>query len=263
MLNYYRANFAAFVRQSEPARIKTPTLIIWAEEDATLGVELTEGYAVCRRLHAAAAARRVPLGAARSARPTERCIGRMAHRAPDRARRLILNILSIPARFNGGTLPNFSRTALCRTAATTLLVLAHGLHLDAFPSAHVAREQDRVQPSLAAPSHLAALSMRHQQAASQGSRGYRLLREAPDRAPRDVSARRPESPHVTSRHVQAACAIAGWSQARPPVLVRQSLSLPARSLWRPSHPPTALPSSIFGYCDPARHSIRSQGSRRL
>jgi len=45
MLNYYRANFAAFVRQSEPARIETPTLMIWGEEDAALGVELTEGYA--------------------------------------------------------------------------------------------------------------------------------------------------------------------------------------------------------------------------
>jgi len=45
MLNYYRANFAALVRRSEPARIETPTLMIWGEEDAALGVELTEGYA--------------------------------------------------------------------------------------------------------------------------------------------------------------------------------------------------------------------------
>src|SRR5271165_4240118 len=45
MLNYYRANVAALVRRSEPARIETPTLMIWGEEDAALGVELTEGYA--------------------------------------------------------------------------------------------------------------------------------------------------------------------------------------------------------------------------
>lgn len=45
MLNYYRANAAGFVRQSEPARIETPTLMIWGDEDAALGVELTEGYA--------------------------------------------------------------------------------------------------------------------------------------------------------------------------------------------------------------------------
>ena len=45
MLNYYRANFAALVRQTEPACVETPTLMIWGEEDAALGVELTEGYA--------------------------------------------------------------------------------------------------------------------------------------------------------------------------------------------------------------------------
>jgi pimeloyl-ACP methyl ester carboxylesterase len=46
MINYYRANIAAIGRYGRtPARkIEAPTLMIWGEEDAALGVELTEGY---------------------------------------------------------------------------------------------------------------------------------------------------------------------------------------------------------------------------
>jgi pimeloyl-ACP methyl ester carboxylesterase len=43
MINYYRANIRAI--EAEPApMIDTPTLMIWGEEDAALGIELTEGY---------------------------------------------------------------------------------------------------------------------------------------------------------------------------------------------------------------------------
>ena len=46
MLNYYRANATDFTRPSEPTpTIEVPTLMIWGEEDAALGLELTEGYA--------------------------------------------------------------------------------------------------------------------------------------------------------------------------------------------------------------------------
>ena len=46
MLNYYRANATDFARPAEPTpKIEVPTLMIWGEEDAALGLELTEGYA--------------------------------------------------------------------------------------------------------------------------------------------------------------------------------------------------------------------------
>jgi pimeloyl-ACP methyl ester carboxylesterase len=46
MINYYRANMGALRRYSRtPAeKIDVPTLMIWGEEDAALGIELTEGY---------------------------------------------------------------------------------------------------------------------------------------------------------------------------------------------------------------------------
>ncbi len=45
MLNYYRANAAAILRVAGPTpMIETPTLMIWGEQDAALGLELTEGY---------------------------------------------------------------------------------------------------------------------------------------------------------------------------------------------------------------------------
>ena len=46
MINYYRAAFHALMGQSTGALpvLKTPTLLIWGEEDIALGLELTEGY---------------------------------------------------------------------------------------------------------------------------------------------------------------------------------------------------------------------------
>ena len=46
MVNYYRANASQMSRwgSGKVARIETPTLMIWGEEDAALGIELTEGY---------------------------------------------------------------------------------------------------------------------------------------------------------------------------------------------------------------------------
>jgi epoxide hydrolase 4 len=45
MINYYRANFREFGKAQEPSpRIDTPTMMIWGEKDAALGIELTEGY---------------------------------------------------------------------------------------------------------------------------------------------------------------------------------------------------------------------------
>jgi epoxide hydrolase 4 len=45
MINYYRANFRKFRHDSTPSSmIETPTLMIWGEEDAALGIELTQGY---------------------------------------------------------------------------------------------------------------------------------------------------------------------------------------------------------------------------
>ena len=46
MLNYYRANVAALAGPAQPGmRIEAPTLVIWGERDAALGLELTEGLA--------------------------------------------------------------------------------------------------------------------------------------------------------------------------------------------------------------------------
>jgi len=45
MINYYRANLRALGDAQAPSpMIETPTLMIWGEEDAALGLELTEGY---------------------------------------------------------------------------------------------------------------------------------------------------------------------------------------------------------------------------
>ena len=45
MLDYYRANARALLRDDGPARvIDVPTLMIWGECDRALGLELTEGY---------------------------------------------------------------------------------------------------------------------------------------------------------------------------------------------------------------------------
>ncbi len=45
MINYYRANFRSFSAPAQkPEPIETPTLLIWGERDAALGLELTEGY---------------------------------------------------------------------------------------------------------------------------------------------------------------------------------------------------------------------------
>ncbi len=45
MLNYYRANFAGLSNDAAPTpKIEVPTLMVWGEEDAALGLELTEGY---------------------------------------------------------------------------------------------------------------------------------------------------------------------------------------------------------------------------
>jgi pimeloyl-ACP methyl ester carboxylesterase len=46
MINYYRANVSTLGRYGpgKTAMIETPTLMIWGEEDAALGIELTEGY---------------------------------------------------------------------------------------------------------------------------------------------------------------------------------------------------------------------------
>ncbi len=44
MLNYYRVNMAQIGRAQPSPRIDVPTLMIWGEQDAALGIELTEGY---------------------------------------------------------------------------------------------------------------------------------------------------------------------------------------------------------------------------
>ncbi len=43
MINYYRANPRAIAAEPAPL-LKTPTLMLWGEEDTALGLELTEGY---------------------------------------------------------------------------------------------------------------------------------------------------------------------------------------------------------------------------
>ncbi|MGE5500841.1 MAG: alpha/beta fold hydrolase, partial [Ignavibacteriales bacterium] len=45
MINYYRANFMDLNRFGEnPPIIEVPTLMVWGEEDAAIGIEFTEGY---------------------------------------------------------------------------------------------------------------------------------------------------------------------------------------------------------------------------
>ena len=44
MIDYYRANAAAFRGDAPAPVIRTPTLMIWGEKDKALGLELTEGY---------------------------------------------------------------------------------------------------------------------------------------------------------------------------------------------------------------------------
>jgi pimeloyl-ACP methyl ester carboxylesterase len=44
MINYYRANFLQIGRDQPSPRIDVPTLMIWGEQDAALGIEMTEGY---------------------------------------------------------------------------------------------------------------------------------------------------------------------------------------------------------------------------
>jgi pimeloyl-ACP methyl ester carboxylesterase len=46
MINYYRANTSTMRRWApgKAAVIEVPTLMLWGEEDAALGIELTEGY---------------------------------------------------------------------------------------------------------------------------------------------------------------------------------------------------------------------------
>ncbi len=45
MINYYRANAAAFSKAAPVSTIETPALMIWGEQDKALGLELTEDYA--------------------------------------------------------------------------------------------------------------------------------------------------------------------------------------------------------------------------
>lgn len=44
MLNYYRANARGLVASLPRTRIEVPTLMVWGEQDAALGIEMTEGY---------------------------------------------------------------------------------------------------------------------------------------------------------------------------------------------------------------------------
>src|SRR4051794_22635191 len=44
MINYYRANAAAFLKTEQSRPVQTPTLMVWGEQDIALGVELTKGY---------------------------------------------------------------------------------------------------------------------------------------------------------------------------------------------------------------------------
>ena len=45
MINYYRANGDMIARfGAAPSRIEVPTLMVWGEEDAALGLECTQGY---------------------------------------------------------------------------------------------------------------------------------------------------------------------------------------------------------------------------
>jgi len=46
MINYYRANFMDLNRQAgrPMPKIEVPTLMVWGEEDAAIGIEFTQGY---------------------------------------------------------------------------------------------------------------------------------------------------------------------------------------------------------------------------
>jgi pimeloyl-ACP methyl ester carboxylesterase len=46
MINYYRANFTDLARNAgrPMSKIEVPTLMVWGEEDAAIGIEFTEGY---------------------------------------------------------------------------------------------------------------------------------------------------------------------------------------------------------------------------
>ena len=46
MINYYRANMAGLGGDAPVPVIRTPTLMIWGEQDRALGLELTEGYSL-------------------------------------------------------------------------------------------------------------------------------------------------------------------------------------------------------------------------
>ena len=45
MINYYRANLLSLASRAETPMVRTPTLMVWGEQDSALGLELTEGYA--------------------------------------------------------------------------------------------------------------------------------------------------------------------------------------------------------------------------
>ncbi len=45
MINYYRANLLSLASRAETPMLRTPTLMVWGEQDTALGLELTEGYA--------------------------------------------------------------------------------------------------------------------------------------------------------------------------------------------------------------------------
>ncbi len=44
MINYYRANLGALASRAVTPIVRTPTLMVWGEEDSALGLELTDGY---------------------------------------------------------------------------------------------------------------------------------------------------------------------------------------------------------------------------
>ena len=44
MINYYRANLRSLASRTVTPMVRTPTLMVWGEEDSALGLELTDGY---------------------------------------------------------------------------------------------------------------------------------------------------------------------------------------------------------------------------
>ncbi len=44
MINYYRANLVFLASRAATPVVRTPTLMVWGEQDTALGLELTEGY---------------------------------------------------------------------------------------------------------------------------------------------------------------------------------------------------------------------------